>query len=69
MYDLWFRNFAGNNALNLADIEKTLMEAGHYRADITPELTVLQMNSMYMTIDDDSEHGDEADIQLSWFEY
>lgn len=69
VYDLWFRNFAGNSSLNLADIEQTLMEAGHYRADITAELTILQMNSMYMTTDDTSEHGNEADIQLTWFEY
>ena len=65
---MWFKNFAGNQGLDLAEIESTLAEAGHYRADVNDKLTVLQMNSMYMAYDDKSDHGDEADVQLKWLD-
>lgn len=60
LYSLWFESFAGNQSLDLDSIKTTLSAAGNYRADISQELTVLQINSMYMTTDDTTLHGDEA---------
>jgi hypothetical protein len=59
LYDLWFKDFAGNQSFDLAEIEKSLLKAGYYRADVTSKLTVLQMNSMYVACDDESTHDGE----------
>lgn len=66
LYDLWFAQFPGNQGLNLANIKETFMTAGFYRADLTSELTVLQMNSMYWAFDDVTEHDGEQTTSLTW---
>lgn len=68
IYELWFKNFDGNQDLNLNQIQSTLNQAGHYRADVNGRLSVLQLNSMYMAYDDQSAHGGEQKIQLDWLE-
>jgi hypothetical protein len=65
---LWFKNFAGNQGLDLSLIKSTISQAGHYRADVTSKLTVLQMNSQYMAYDDDTDHNGEQTTQLDWLE-
>lgn len=36
---------------------------------MTADLTILQMNSMYWAFDDNTPHGNEADVSLSWLKY
>jgi len=63
---LWFKNFRPNNVLNLRDIESTIKRAGYYRADLSNKLTVLQMNSQYVTKDDETTHDGELDEIIEW---
>ena len=44
------------------------MTAGYYRADITDVLTVLQINSMYVTTDDTTPHDGEKADTVNWLE-
>jgi hypothetical protein len=42
--------------------------AGQYKVDLTSQLTVLQMNSMYFAFDDKSTHAGEQSTILTWLE-
>jgi hypothetical protein len=68
LYDLWFKNSPQNANLDLAQIQTDLMTAGYYRADITDVLTVLQVNSMYVTTDDTTTHDGEKADTVDWLE-
>jgi hypothetical protein len=46
-----------------------LTTAGYYRADVTPTITVLSLNSMYFDYSDNSTHGGEQTILQNWFTY
>jgi hypothetical protein len=59
VYDLWFNKLPGNANLDKASIKQTLIAGGYFRADITPSLSILSMNSMYFAFDDNSLHGRE----------
>jgi predicted phosphodiesterase len=69
VYNLWFEQLTGNAGLDVASIKKTLLSAGYYRADISPKVTLLSLNSMYMDAADLSTHGGEAETILSWLQY
>lgn len=70
VYDLWFNQLPGNAGLtNLSEIKSTLMAGGYYRADITPKVTLLSINSMYMDAEDPSEHNGEANLMANWLPY
>lgn len=45
------------------------MAAGYYRADISADVSVLSINSMYMDYADDSEHDGEQELMGNWFSY
>lgn len=45
------------------------MAAGYYRADISADVSVLSINSMYMDYEDDSEHDGEQELMGNWFNY
>jgi hypothetical protein len=69
VYNLWFEQLTGNAGLDVASIKSTLLTAGYYRADLSPRVTVLSMNSMYMDASDLSTHNGQADVILTWLEY
>jgi len=70
IYDLWFNQLPGNaNLANLTEIKETVSAAGYYRADITPQVTLLSLNSMYMDYEDTSTHDGEAELIGNWFAY
>jgi len=68
IYDLWFRHFQGNSGLDLATIEASIKKAGYYRADVREDLSILQMNSMYVTKDDETTHDGELEEIIIWLE-
>jgi len=47
IYELWFTNLAGNSGLDLESIQTTVADGAYYRADVTDNITVLSLNSMY----------------------
>lgn len=69
VYNSWFVQHPGNANLDLGTIHETVMAAGYYRADPTPDITVLSINSMYMYADDLSTHAGEDQTEDAWFEY
>ena len=69
IYDLWFNQFAGNAGLDLASIKSTINVAGYYRADVSSNVSVLSLNSMYFDNDDNSVHAGEQGIMQSWLTY
>ena len=70
VYDLWFNQLPGNaNLPNRSEINSTLLAAGYYRADITPHVTLLSINSMYVDAEATETHDGEADIISNWFPY
>ena len=52
LYQLWFENFSGNSQIDLDLISKSFFQTGSYRVDISPNLSVLNLNTMYFMIDD-----------------
>lgn len=66
LYDLWFVGFSGNSQLNFDLIKESFFQTGSYRVDITPGLSVLNLNTMYLMIDDYLEHNGEQDQLLQW---
>ena len=68
VFDAWFTQHPGNKNLPLDEIKKTVMAGGYYRADVTEEITVLSLNSMYMDAADTSAHGHEQSTESDWFE-
>jgi len=69
VYDLWFNKIPGNANLDLASIKTTLTNGGYYRADISPTLSILSVNSMYFDFNDNSLHNGEQVLVNNWFEY
>lgn len=69
IYDLWFVKHTANASLDLASIKETLYAAGYYRADISGEISVLSINSMYMDSEDDQTHDGEQQLMHNWFSY
>jgi hypothetical protein len=43
-----------------------MLSGGFYRVDLTKDISVLSMNSMYMDALDLSTHNGEADLILTW---
>lgn len=62
VYDLWFNQLPGNASLDLKSIKTTLTAAGYYRADVTPTLSLLSLNSMYFDYSDNSTHNGEQSL-------
>ena len=55
--------------LNLDDVRTTFMDAGYYRVDISPTLSILSLNTLYYSTDNDPvNQGKEGKDQLKWFE-
>lgn len=46
----------------------TVLDGAYYRADVTANITVLSLNSMYFNAKDNSVHGDEAQNIMTWVE-
>jgi hypothetical protein len=45
------------------------MAGGYYRADITPQVTLLSINSMYMDAEAQMTHKGEEGLIGDWFPY
>lgn len=57
---MWFKNFAGNAGLDQGLILESFYDTGCYRVDIVAEsLSVLNLNTMYLMIDDYLTHDGE----------
>ncbi len=55
LHDLWFANYPGNH--EIADsVKDTFMSAGYYRADLSPSISVLNLNYEYMEYEDDTSY-------------
>lgn len=70
IYKMWFDEIPKNAKLsNLKDIKETFEYGGFYRVDVNNQLSVLSLNTMYLTLEDElSMNPDEGDKMLDWFE-
>ena len=72
MFNLWFRNLPEND-LQMAKAQKdsvyaTFIEGGYYRVDLTDNLSVLVLNTLYYDIErsKDLDSGNRGRLQLNW---
>lgn len=68
LWTYWMEEMDGNSALtNDALIKNNFMSGGFYRYDVSSEVSVLTLNSMYYLIDNDqSPEGQVPEGQFSW---
>lgn len=68
---MWFTNYAPNHfnktEAHMKEIEKTFKQGGFYRVDLTNELTILTLNTNYMSPRNVQDTEGEA-IMLHWLE-
>ncbi|TNV84105.1 hypothetical protein FGO68_gene4827 [Halteria grandinella] len=70
LFDLWFKNYTpnhGGSEKQLKQIETTFKKGGYYRFDLSNELTLLTLNSQFMSPKNVQDTATEAD-QLAWLE-
>lgn len=70
LYNIWFKDYEPNHngdKTKLAAIEKSFKHGGYYRFDVNNELTILTLNSLFMTPRNVQDLTTEAD-QLTWLE-
>lgn len=56
IYDLWFNELPGNSSLDKISIKETIASGSYFRADVTSDISVLSLNSMYWDYKDKTNH-------------
>lgn len=70
LFETWFENNPKNSLLtNIKEIRTDFMNGGYYKADISEDLSVIVLNTLYFNVDNNANNDpDAAEEQLSWFE-
>lgn len=69
IYNLWFKEFPGNQKFDTAENQKTFMDGGYFRADVTSTISVLSYNSMENSADQVVEQiGSERNNAFNWLD-
>jgi len=70
VFKMWFNEIPKNSKLpNLGNIKDTFEYGGYYRVDVNSEVSVLSLNTMYLTLENElTENPKEGDAMLDWLE-
>ena len=70
LWNIWFENVPSNAQMAANQTTKaSFMDSGYFSYEINDSLSVLMINSLYMSFEDDPSYQlNEASLQLDWLE-
>ena len=68
LYKMWFENVEANYEAVKSDVPETFRQGGYYRWDLSSEVTLLSINSIFMNFKNQENNSDDEQIQLEWLE-